>query len=100
VNPQNNPDDTAGQGSRRPGQWPVDRAELPELPDPGVEPDRRHVAEQARFHITLNTFRGALEEQPTPNLVRAAGRRWLTAAAQIVEEVANSVPNKNKERDR
>lgn len=91
MNPLNDPDDTAGQGSLRPGQWPVARAELPELPDPGVEPDRRHIAEQARFHITLNTFRGALEEQPTPNLVRATGRRWLTAAAQVVEEVAKNM---------
>ena len=50
-------------------------------------PDRRHVAEKARFHVTLGVLRAALEEQPSPNAVISCGRRWIAAATQLVDEV-------------
>lgn len=65
-----------------------------------ASPDRRASAERARFHITLGALRAALEEQVSAASVRAAGRRWINAAVQIVDEVARNVTDKNKERDR
>ncbi|MCZ4099871.1 hypothetical protein [Streptomyces sp. H39-C1] len=62
-------------------------------------PDRRHIAERARFHITLGALRAALEEQPSPASVRATYRRWTTAAAQLADEVAKNMQNKNEEGD-
>lgn len=77
----------------QPGQWPVPRTPLPELK---TEPDRDNHA-RARFHVTLGALRAALEEQPTPNLVRATGRRWLSAAAQLIDEVAKNVHKDTEE---
>lgn len=91
------PDDTTGPvPPRQPGQWPVDRRSPTEPED---EPDRRGVAEQARFHLTMGVIRAALEEQPTPGLVRATGRRWIATVAQLTEEIAQQVQTQNRERD-
>ncbi|MDX3235685.1 hypothetical protein PV392_08290 [Streptomyces sp. ME03-5709C] len=88
-------DETTGEAPlRRPGQWPVPRTELPE---PESDPVRRGTAEAARFHITLGSIRAALEEQPTPGTVRSAGRRWLAAVTQLIDEVAQDVHDRNKE---
>lgn len=87
-------DETSGETPRSPGHWPVARTELPEL-EP--EPNRDHTRVQARFAITLGALRGALEEQPTPALVRATGRRWAKAAAQLAEEVASDMQRKQNE---
>lgn len=51
-------------------------------------PDRRFVAEKARFHVTLGALRGALEEQPSERAVRSCLRRWIAAATQVADEVA------------
>jgi hypothetical protein len=85
-------DETSGETPRRPGRWPVDRTELPE-----PEPNRDHTRVQARFAVTLGALQGALEEQPSPGLVRATGRRWIAAAAALTEEVAKNMQSKNKE---
>lgn len=50
-------------------------------------PDRRHVADRARFVITLGALKGALEEEPSANAVRSCVRRWIGAATQVAEEV-------------
>jgi hypothetical protein len=88
-------DETSGETPRRPGRWPVDRTELPE-----PEPNRDYTRVQARFTVTFGALRAALEEQPSPALVRATGRRWINQAAQIIDEVATDMQDKNKERDR
>jgi hypothetical protein len=62
-------------------------------------PDRRYVAERARFVITLGALRGALEEQPSPRAVRSAVRRWIAAATQVAEDVIREM-NSKKEADR
>lgn len=67
------------------------------LNDSDATPDRRHIAERARFHITLGVLRGALEEQPNPASVHATYRRWATAAAQLADEVAKNMQTKKKE---
>lgn len=50
-------------------------------------PDRQHIAERARFVITIGALRGALEEQPSAAAVRTCVRRWIGAALQAAEEV-------------
>ena len=83
VNPTPS-DETTGQAPRTtPGQWPAPRTDLSALE---TEPDRSYTRQAARFHLTLGALRAALEEQPTPNLVRATGRRWLNAAAHVIDE--------------
>lgn len=84
-------DETSGQTPRRPGHWPVARTELPELES---EPNRDHTRVQARFAVTFGALKGALEEQPTPALVRATGRRWINEAVQIIDEVARNMEGK------
>jgi hypothetical protein len=62
-------------------------------------PDRQHVAERARFVITIGAVKGALEEQPSAAAVRACVRRWISAALQAAEEVIREKTDK-KEADR
>lgn len=96
VNPTPS-DETTGQAPRTtPGLWPAPRTDLSALE---TEPDRSYTRQAARFHLTLGALRAALEDQPTPNLVRATGRRWLSAAAQLTDEVATQVQQNHKEAD-
>jgi hypothetical protein len=44
----------------------------------------------------LGALKGALEEEPCPALVRAAGRRWISAAVQITDEVAKNMQHKTE----
>ncbi|MFJ4987924.1 hypothetical protein ACIP9H_29485 [Streptomyces sp. NPDC088732] len=71
--------------TRRPGEWPVPKADLIE-----AEPQhqRAGTAEAARFALTLGSIRASLEEQPSESTVRSAARHWTNAIAQLAEEVA------------
>jgi hypothetical protein len=87
---------------RRPGEWPVPRTFLP-ITDEEYEQQlvarARANAERARWELTLGAIRGHLEEQPTPQAVRAASRRWISAIVQLADEVAHAMRNQHhKER--
>lgn len=87
---------------RRPGEWPVPPATAAAVDD-ADEREARYLAlaaEKARFHITLGALRSALEEQPNEACVRAAGRRWINAAVQAIDEVAKEQRHKQKEGNR
>ncbi|MFJ2631091.1 hypothetical protein ACIO6U_03880 [Streptomyces sp. NPDC087422] len=62
-----------------------------------ADPDRQHIAERARFVVTLGVLRAALEEQPSEASIRACGRRWIGAATQATDEVIRERRKKNKE---
>jgi hypothetical protein len=62
-------------------------------------PDRRYVAERARFVITLGALKAALEEEPNANAVRSCVRHWIGAATQVADEVIAEQRNKKKEGD-
>lgn len=70
---------------RRPGEWPVPRAEPPAGPDD----DARHAAnaERARWELTLGSIRADLEAQPSTRSIRAAARRWATAITHIADDI-------------
>ncbi|EFL01619.1 predicted protein [Streptomyces sp. SPB78] len=70
---------------KKPGEWPVKRR-----PASAVDDEQRAqlAAERARFHVTLGSVRADLEEQPSPALVLAAGRRWTTAITAMADEIA------------
>lgn len=63
-------------------------------------PDRRHIAERARFVITIGVLRGAFEEQPTESTVRSCLRRWIGAATQAADEVIRQKRDQKKEGER
>lgn len=99
---------------RRPGEWPVPRTFLP------AEDEREYaslrnqgVADQARWtvtlssirshlecphchpapgmdHLELRSIRGHLNEQPSPQAIRAAARHWRDAITQIAEDLINT----------
>ncbi|MFJ3083875.1 hypothetical protein ACIPJG_29500 [Streptomyces halstedii] len=81
--------------NERPGQWPTgDPVDLDavESDDQGA----RHLqlaAEQARFHVTLGAIRADLEAQPSEVCLRAAGRRWQQAIAQLADELGQQLRN-------
>lgn len=83
---------SADQVPRSPlGQWPAPRTEL--LPQED-DTRARYNHERARFHLTLGAIRADLEEQPNPNQVRAASRRWIEAITQMTDEVARAAQRK------
>ncbi len=83
---------------RRPGEWPVPRTFLPHTGEEDQQRARAN-AERARWELTLGAIRGHLEEQPTPQAVRATSRRWINAVVQLADEVANAMRNQHhKER--
>lgn len=83
-------------GRDRPGEWPV--AEPTQLDEPS-QAEQRHAAlagmrrEQARFHITIATIRGALREQPSERAARAAARRWHAAITAATDEAVTHIRN-------
>lgn len=62
-------------------------------------PDRRHIAERARFVITIGVLKGAFEEQPSAAAVRSCVRRWIGAATQAADEVIRAKRDEKKEGD-
>lgn len=71
--------------ARRPGHWPPG-TRAPEADDQGAQ-HLALTAEQARWHVTLGVIRAHLEEQPSPQAVRAAARRWARAITQIADDI-------------
>lgn len=59
-------------------------------------PDRQHIAEKARFHLTIGVLRGAFEEQPSERAVRSCLRRWIAAATQVADEVTRAKRDEKK----
>lgn len=74
------PDGSRGTTERRPGQWPVARST--DEPEP-----QRPTFNRARTTLTIGAIRGHLEEQPSPNAVRACARHWCAEITQLAEAV-------------
>ncbi|WP_326593861.1 hypothetical protein [Streptomyces brevispora] len=72
---------------RDPGEWPVDNpVELDEAEEQG----RRHlalVADQARFHMVMDSIRADLQAQPSRACRHAAKRKWVDNIYALVEEL-------------
>lgn len=67
--------------------------------DEADEQGRQHLAvvePRARFHLTLNALRGALEEEPSPRAVRSCLRRWIGAATQVADDVIRDMDTKKR----
>ncbi|WP_156722619.1 hypothetical protein [Streptomyces apocyni] len=59
----------------------------------GLIPDDlylKRAAERGRHEIVLGSIRAHLAEQPTPNAVNAAVRRWISDLFALGEEVAKN----------
>lgn len=72
-------DHTARAAGRTPGEWPA---------TPHADELHRQVQrERARHEMTVGAIRGHLEEQPSPNAIRACARHWCVEITQLAESV-------------
>lgn len=77
------------------------RSEVVKPPKPGTWPDlpatdelrARLRREQARRAAVLGSIRAELEEEPSPNLVRACARRWCADITALADSITRARQN-------